>query len=196
MKAKKIAIQLRDQREHDPVRIIADAAVSTRGFHGGRLLPLLLLDTSERPDIAELIHVHQYCEPGDHRVQWDQISGHEGTVAVFLNFIRPLEFFMSLEFDIVKQGILVEQALIGQGIYLAEAEACNDRFAKNVDRPKIIVELPDTGYREVWDKLFQKHLTKHFRMEGLGRSDSRRAAESAIQELRRFATMQMRDVVS
>lgn len=196
MKSKKVEIDLRDPRERHPVRIVADAVVSTRGVHGGRLLPLVLLDTSDRPDMAEFIRVHQYSGPGDVRVQWGQVLDHAGTVALFLTFVRPVELFVVLEFDIVKQGILVEQALIGQGMYLAKGEHTDDRFVKALDRPKVIVELPDTGFQQEWDKLFHKHLAKHFRTKGLSRSDSRRAATSAIEELRQFATMRMRDVVS
>src|SRR6266853_4244348 len=98
MKAKKTEIQVHHPREARPVRIVADAAVSVRGLHGGRLLPLLLLDTSDRPDIAELIRVHESFGTGDVKVQWGQVQGHEGTVALFLTFIRPLELFMVLEF--------------------------------------------------------------------------------------------------
>jgi hypothetical protein len=196
MKAKTVDIPLRDRREGHPVRIVADAAVSTRGLHGGRLLPVVLLDTSDRPDVAELIRIHRYHGPGDVQTQWGKIDGHEGTVALFLTFIRPTQLFMVLEFDIVKQGILVEQALIGQGIYIAKAEADDDRFIKNPERESVIVEVGDTGFRESWDKLFTEHLRKHFRAEGLSRSESRRAATSLIGELRKFATMKMRDVLS
>jgi len=195
MKAKIVDIPLRNLRERYPVRIVADAAVSTRGLHGGRLLPLVLLDTSDRPDVAELIRVHQYHGPGDVQTQWGQIGGHEGTVALFLTFIRPTELFMILEFDIVKQGPLVEQTLIGEGIYITKSEADDDRFIKNPDRVKVIVEVGDTGFRETWDKLFAEYLRKHFRAEGLSRSESRRAATSLIEELRKFATMKMRDVL-
>lgn len=195
MKAKIIDIPLRDRRERYPVRIVADAALSTRGLHGGRLLPLVLLDTSDRPDVAELIRIHEYHGPGDVQTQWGQIDGHEGTVALFLTFIRPTELFMILEFDIVKQGILVEQALIGEGICIAKAEANDDRWIKNPDRVQVVVEVGDTGFRETWDRLFTEHLRKHFRAEGLSRAESRRAATSLIEELRKFATMKMRDVL-
>jgi hypothetical protein len=195
MKAKTVSMPLRDRRERYPVRIVADAAVSTRGLHGGRLLPLVLLDTADRPDVAELIRIHEYHAPGDVRTQWGQLDGHEGTVALFLSFIRPMELFVILEFDIVKQGILVEQSLIGEGIIIAKAEANDDRWIKNPNRVQVIVEVGDTGFRATWDKLFNEHLRKHFRAEGLSRSESRRAATSLIDELRKFATMKMRDVL-
>ena len=64
----------------------------------------------------------------------------------------------------------------------------------NPDRPKVLVEVPDTGFQKTWDDLFYKHLAKDFRDKGLRRSDSRRAARSAIKELRKVGGLQMRDV--
>src|SRR5437870_539522 len=150
MKAKKTELQIHHAREARPVRIVADAAVSTRGTHGGRLLPMVLLDTSDRPDIEELIRVHQSLGPGDVKILWGKVEGHEGTVALFLTFIRPIELLMVLEFDIVKQGSLVDQALTGQGIYLTQARQQDDRFMKDPDRPKLIVDVPDTGFGKTW----------------------------------------------
>ncbi|MGI8989975.1 MAG: hypothetical protein ACR2I2_10365 [Bryobacteraceae bacterium] len=133
MKAKKIEVQVRDVRETHPVRMIADAAISTRGRHGGRLLPLLLLDTTDRPDIAEFIRLHEFFGVGDVKAQWGKVeaTGHDGTAALFLTFIRPMELFMVLEFNIARQGLLVEQTLTGQGIYLARAEGGDDRFFRS-----------------------------------------------------------------
>jgi hypothetical protein len=194
MKAKKTEIRVHHPREVHPVRIVADAAISTRGLHGGRLLPVLLLDTSDRPDIAEFIRVHDSLGPGDVKTQWGQVERHEGTVALFLDFIRPIELFILLEFNIVRQGVLVEQTLTGQGLYLARAEDADDRLKKDFDRPKVIVEVPNTGFGETWDDLFHKYLAKDFRDRGLSRSDSRRAARSAIQELRKISSLRMRDL--
>jgi hypothetical protein len=158
------------------------------------MLPVLLLDTSDRPDIAEFIRVHESFGPGDVKVQWGQVEGHEGTVALFLTFIRPMELFMVLEFNIVQQGILVEQALTGQGMYLTRAEDAADRLRKKIDRPKVIIEVGDTGFRKTWDDLFHKYLAKDFRDKGLSRSESRRAARSAIEELRKLGSLRMRDI--
>ncbi|MGA2183161.1 MAG: hypothetical protein ABSH47_09040 [Bryobacteraceae bacterium] len=196
MKQKRIEGHVRHARETRPVRIVADAAVSTRGRHGGRLLLLLLLDTSDRPDIAEFIRVHESFAAGDVKVQWGKVEakGHEGTVALFLTFIRPIEFFMLLEFSIARQGFMVEQILTGLGLYLARAEGDDDRFINNPDRPKVIVEVPDTGFRDVWDDMFHKHLAQYYRSNGLNRSESRQAARSVIEEWRKFGSLRMRDI--
>ena len=168
MKANRTEIQVRHVRETRPAKIVADAAVGTHGRHGGRLLPLLLLDSGGRPDIAEFIRLHESFGPGDAKVQWGKLeaAGHEGTVALFLTFIRPMELFVVLEFEIVRQGFLVEQILSGHGLYLTEATGTDDRFIKNPDRPKVIVEVPDTGYEKTWNDLFHKHLKRIFAAGG------------------------------
>jgi hypothetical protein len=193
MKAKKIEVSLRHPREAAPVPIVADAAISTVGLHGGRMLPVLLLDTSSRQDVAEFIRVHESLGPGDVEVQWGKLDGHERTVALFLKFIRPIELFLILEFDIVRQGILVDQALTGQGVYIARADGPGDRLKFDVGRPKVLVEVADTGFRQIWDGLLNKHLVRHFREEGLSRHESRSAARSLIKELRKIGSLRMRD---
>jgi len=105
-----------------------------------------------------------------------------------------MELSILLEFDIVKQGILVEQALTGQGIYITKAESEDDRFMKNLDRPKVIVEVPDTGFSKTWDDLFHKYLVQYFRDNGMRRFEARRAARSSIEELRNFGKLRMRDI--
>jgi hypothetical protein len=194
MKFKRAEFNLRGP-EAVPVKIVADAAISSVGVHGGRLIPLLLLDTSTRPDVSEYLRVHEAFGSGDVTAQWCQLEGHEGTVSLFLRFIRPMELAMILEFNIVRQGILVEQALIGQGLYLASATGPEDRLMNNLDRPKVIVEIGSPGFRDAWDQIFYKEVVRDFRKKGLGRSDARRAARSVIDEFRRIGSLRIRDSV-
>jgi hypothetical protein len=193
MKPKKTEIRLLPH-ERKPARIISDAAVSTRGVFGGRLVPLLILDTSNRPDIEELIRVHQTSlQPGDVKTQWAELDGHEGFIALILKFVRPVEVNIIIEFNIPTQGVIVEQVLLGRGLYIRSGRD-GDRFFKNADHPKVLLEVPDTGFRDSWDSLFHKHMVKSFRAKGLSRSDAKRAARSVIEEWQKFASFRMRDV--
>ncbi len=117
-------------------------------------------------------------------------QGHEGKVPLFLTFIRPMELFLIVELEIVRQGILVEQILTGN----AEAVGNDDRLIKNLDRPNVMVEAPALAFEQPWNDLFHKHLAKDYRIKGLSRSDSRRAARSAIEELRKLNSPRMRDI--
>lgn len=184
MKIRKAKLTFRNACEKEPVRIVADGAVSICGLAGGRLIPLVIIDASDRPDIEEFIRIHQSAEKlGDVKVQWGQLEGHEGTITLFLTFIRPAEVTMLLEFKVVTQGILIEQALIGRGLYLQTGRE-GDRLSKDVDRPKVLIEIGDTGFRPIWDKIFHKQMERHFRTKGFGRSKARRAAQSFIEQRR------------
>jgi len=193
MKHQRIEDAVRHPYEARPVRIVADAAVSSRGVLGGRLVPLLILDTSDRPDIEELIRVHQTSKnPGDVKIQWARLQGHEDSVALFVTFIRPSEATIVLEFEIVKQGILVEQALIGRAIYI-QAGREGDRLIEDPNRPKVLFEIGDTGFTKDWDSMCHKHLARYFRSKGLGRAEAKRAARATIVERRKIGSFRMPD---
>jgi hypothetical protein len=103
---------------------------------------------------------------------------------------------ITLEFDIAKQGILIEQVMLGKGLYI-QAGREGDRFINDPDRPKILLYLAggDTGFREWWDSMFRKQVEKDLRTRGLSKSDARRATRTAIEEIRNFGSFRMRDVV-
>jgi len=60
-------------------------------------------------------------------------------------FQRPSELIVVIDFDIVKQGILVDQILTSKGLYI-QAGRDGDRFKTKPDAKKIIIEIPDTGF--------------------------------------------------
>jgi len=53
MKLRKAKARIGNAYEANPVRIVADGVIGTRGVGGGRLIPHLILDTSDRPDVKE-----------------------------------------------------------------------------------------------------------------------------------------------
>ena len=173
-----------------PLRIVADAAIATRNLGEGRLIPLVILDTTERPDIEELIHIHEYITPGDVDSQWGKLKNMEGTVALILSFKRPSELTIIIDFDIVKQGILVDQILTSNGLYI-QAGRDGDRFKTNPDAKKILTEIPNTGFRKIWDQLFHRNIMKDMRKNGLGRQQAKNAATMLITELRNFGKVRM-----
>jgi hypothetical protein len=176
--------------ETKPVRIVADAAIATRNLGEGRLIPLVILDTAERPDIEELIRIHEYITPGDVEIQWAKLKNSEGTVALILSFKRPSELIVVIDFDIVKLGILVDQILTSKGLYI-QAGRDGDRFKTKPDAKKIIIEIPDTGFLKTWDQLFHSNIVKDMRKNGLGRQQAKNAATMFINELRKFGKLRM-----
>jgi len=158
-------------------------AVSVVG--DGRGIPVLILDTAQRPDVDELFRVHAEVRTGDHVVTWGRLPGREGSVALFLELVRPIELTVILEFDIERQGGLVDAIIRARCVYLQPGRL-GDRLALTLDNPRILVSIGDLGFDEDWDKTFRKHLVERLRREGLGRPDAKRAVSHFLNEWRQF----------
>ena len=62
-----------------------------------------------------------------------------------------------------------------------------DRLKHDLNRPKMLVELPETGFRPVWDRLVIERMTEVFaRRLGIGR---RKARPHAIEFLNQIKTL-------
>jgi hypothetical protein len=108
-----------------------------------------------------------------------------GSIALILSFKRPAELVAILEFEIVKQGCLVEQILIAKGLYL-QAGREGDRLSANLDAPKVLVEIPEAGFRRYWDHTFHRQIMRHMRKRGLSRRQAKQAASQCIEMWREF----------
>jgi hypothetical protein len=184
-------ITVNKPHETKPVPIVADAALALGAIGDGRLIPLVIVDTTERPDLEELIRVQQYVPAGDVTVQWGEVEGRPENVALMLSFTRPMQLFAILEFNVVKQGSLVDQIMSANGLYI-QAGRPGDRFVHNTELPKLIVEIPDTGVRDLWDDKFYRQITTHMQQEyGLGRQQAKRTARQFITEWRQFGKFRM-----
>lgn len=178
----------------DIVRIVADGLMSTALVADGRMLPVLIVDTSDRPDIDEYIRVHANAPTGDVRIQWAQ-APELNMVILLLSFERPLVMQLQIGFRLAAhQGVLVEQILAMGGFYL-QAGRDGDRLKRTMDRQRIIMEAPDTGFRPIWDKIFHKHTVKALQERGLDRAQAKRAAYEVITLMRKTGEFRMPTVM-
>jgi hypothetical protein len=169
-----------------PVPIVADAAIATTAMGDGRLIPLVIVDTSARSDLEEFIRVHQHIGPGDVDTQWARLKDSTGRIGLLLSFKRPVEITALLAFDPGSpQGGLVDQIVHSRGLYI-QAGRPGDRYIKNPDAPKIIAEIPDTGFSAVWNDIFFQATVKRLRANGLTKREARAAASSFIAGWRDF----------
>ena len=167
--------------------IVGDAAIADGNVAEGRLIPLVILDAEARPELKELVRAHaESSRAGDVNCQWGQVNQHADRVALMLHFAKPVELSVALEFEIVRQGILVEQILMAKCFYLQPGKV-GDRLSDDLKAQRILVEVPDTGFRPTWDVLFQRHLVADFRERGLSRQQAKAATKGAIEKLREFS---------
>ena len=185
LKSKQVEIPVKHKRETQPARIISDAAVASVGVGDGRLIPLVIIDSTGRPDVEELVRVHEHLPPGDVNVQWGYLKDSSDGIALILSFIRPAEVLIVLQFDIVKQAVIVDQILSSKALYLQPGRD-GDRLSNNLDARKVLIEVPDTGFSKTWDKILVKYLVKDFRRRGLPKYQAKEATKAVIEEWRKF----------
>ncbi|MGH1403823.1 MAG: hypothetical protein ACRBDL_06230 [Alphaproteobacteria bacterium] len=181
-----------------PVTIVSDAAVSSVGVADGRLIPVLIIDTTDRSDIDELVQFHDFTPAGDVQCAWGSSRAHKwkntptdlSKISLFLEFERPCETFINIEFDVRTYGTVIDTILSAKALYLQPGKE-GDRLSHDINCPKIGVEVADTGFGECWDKLWRKSLTKKFKHMGFNRSDAKKAADKTIQETRKMYSYRM-----
>lgn len=188
---KKTAIELSNPAEKEPVPIVWDAVVASRGLAEGRMIPLLIIDTSQRPDIEDMVRAHEHFGPGDATSTWALPSRFDKSrIGLVLSITKPSRCIIILEFDVASQGGVVDQIVHAQGVYLQPGRL-GDRLASTIDKDRLLVEVPSTEFHKDWDKIFRKALNKEFRKRGLARSKAKQAAEDFMKEWRRFGSIRM-----
>ncbi|MDH6236277.1 hypothetical protein [Cryobacterium sp. CG_9.6] len=170
----------------DVTPVVSDAALATNIVEGA-LVPVLVLDTSVRPDLTELIRIHQHIDAGDIVFAW---AANGDNVQLLIDFLRPVEASAVIPLSIERQAILVDMMLQAKAVYL-QAGKPGERFRDHFSDPRVLVELPHTGMEKLWDNKFLRQMEKVFRSRGLRRADASQAASTALVDLRKLTTIRI-----
>ena len=189
---KRAAVPLQSEAEGRPVPIAGDAVVAVRGLAGGQMIPLVILDTTSRPDIAEMVRVHEHLGPGDAVSRWMLPSRWTlDTLSLLITTTRPTRCTMLLDFDLAKYAGLVDQVVRAQSLYIQPGQP-GDRFVSTMDGKRLLIEVPSRDFRAEWDRIFRKATAADFRRRGLGRAQAKQAADKFMEEWRRALSTRLR----
>lgn len=189
------AIPVRHPVEAETVPVVADAGIATVGVGDGRMIPLLILDTSKRPDIEDMVNAHHAMEGhGDVKAQWGRPDTFfdKGIVSLILTFERPGYCLIILRLDIGKYGGVVDQIVRSQGVYIQPGRP-GDRLGTTFGKPRVLAEVPSREFQPEWDRMLRKAIRKRFQREhGMGRSGAKLATERFISEWRELSSKRVR----
>ena len=174
-----------------PVPIVGDGGIATSGLLSGNLMPVLILDTSDRPDVAELIRVQRHLPPGDVASTWGGRSRRASSVLLLLDFARPSKLRIMLEFDIARQGLLVDSILHVRAVGLQSGRV-GDRLATTMKDGHMIVEVAATGFEPKWNELWRRELEKDYRRRGLTKRLAGQATDRLITEWRNLQEFRLK----
>lgn len=167
----------------DVTKVVSDGALATNIVEGA-LVPILVLDTSARPDLTELIRIHKHIDAGDIIFAW---TAQGDDVQLLIDFLRPIEASAVVPLSIERQAILVDMMLQAKAVYL-QAGKPGQRLRDHHSDARVLVELPHTGMEKVWDDKFLRQMGKVFRSRGLRRAEASQAAFDALLYIRTITT--------
>jgi hypothetical protein len=152
----------------------------------GKMIPLAIVDTSPRPDVAELIRLHEKVPPGDAITVWGVLKGDDGAVVLFLKFIRPMELQVALRFELIEYGLAVDLAIRSR-LLLIRSGKKGDRYSSNPEKPGIFVEIGAKGFGKYdWEDIWLQALRRDMRKRGLGRQQAKAASREFVRYEREF----------
>lgn len=102
---RKYAVDLNHPREKGLVPVVSDAVMLSVGLAEGRAIPILILDTSLRPDIDILVQAHKHFGQGDAKSTW-AASGlfDRRHLNLIVEFVKPQRCVIMLQFNIAQHG--------------------------------------------------------------------------------------------
>jgi len=180
-----------DPVEAIPLDVISDGFVANTALADGRLLPVLLIDCSSRADIEDLIKVHRYITPGDVKAKWGKSSKKAHKIKLILFFEKPSKCIAVLEFDILKQGGIVDQIMRCEAVILQCAKE-GDRLISTLDSEKLIVEVPSKQAWDLWNEELFEALGADGRRQGMTKKEAKEYAGKVITGWREFSDQRKR----
>ena len=182
-----VEIPVRDAAEALPVPIIADGAIATVRWGEGRTIPVLIIDTSTRPDLENFVTSQYWTEiVGDAESIWSFKKRPRGfpRPLLLLNFTKPSRCLLIIEFDIPRQGVLVDQIIWSHGVYLQPGRP-GDRLSTTLENPRLIVEVPPNEiFRGEFESVYKKSIFRQFRREGMSRTHAKKQVNSYLRKQR------------
>ncbi|MHA6694630.1 hypothetical protein [Homoserinimonas sp. A520] len=149
-----------------------------------------MVDATGHPEITELIRAHAHTPAGDCKSQWATALGSSDVVRLQLEFERPVATEFLIGFELPKFAGAIDNILRARSMYLLEGDV-DSTFTSTDGQPRILVELPSTGFEAAWQRIFRKSVANMFREEGQGRGASRALADRFIAEWRSQTTFDL-----
>ena len=158
-------------REYKAVTIVHEGAAATSGLAEGGLIPTLILDLGDRPDVTELIRLHHHYKSGHALFTWGKYGEVGNHVSLYVEFTRPAKVTFVINFTLQKYDVVVEQILNSGGLFIVSGQR-GDRMSSAMDNPKLLLDIPDTGFRPYWNKTCNKFLIKKLKKDGLSKKEA------------------------
>lgn len=146
---------------------------------------MLILDCENHKQLSNLISLHKELSyPGDAISRWSINRLKAQYVFLSLKFMKPMEYEVTIKFDLQKQCILADGIIQSQGVYIQSSES-GVYMRESLDEPKILIEVPTEGVLPNWDNIIIKQIIKRIKKDKLTKEKNiKLAAHEILQRTR------------
>jgi hypothetical protein len=157
-----------------PVDIVNDAGIANKDLNNGKLVPLLILDTTARPDIDQIIENHDSIDSGYASTSWTKTRQSDNYISLLLQFSKPVLCTILLEFYIPKYAGLIDSILESQAMYI-QAGRKGDRLITTQEAPKVFIQVPKptADFEVLWSELRKKVKLNEYKKMGYSKKESK-----------------------
>lgn len=168
------------------VQIAGNGMIAGPDYHGVAV-PILVLDTSDHPEIRRAIVASKEEPDGDVNSNW-AMSG--GNPLLVLQLVRPVPAHFAIEFKMPNEGILVD-AILKAGRLHIKAGTSTSSFKSTFQDNSLVVGVPHGGFERSWTAIYEKALAQQYRSNGFGIAAARASAYDARQTIERFTSLRI-----
>lgn len=146
-----------------PVPIVRDGMIKSPAVADGGFVPAVILDTSTRQDVANMLLEHLPEGPGQCSSSWGRKQqATSDQLHLILQFTKPIPSVVILEFDLNKHTALIDKIIQSGHLYLFSGEPGDKLSDPSVlnNSPSILVEVPSPDFKPEWEEIYDLHLEK------------------------------------
>ena len=161
------------------LEVIQSGIMAMSSTADGRLVPHLIINTKDNESLLNLIKIHKDTPPGDVQSKWGTKRFSSKKIFLILNFYRPVELEIAIEFELSKHHHAIDGIIINRAVYLQPGKL-GDKLSDDVNAHKLLLEIPARTTFPDWNTIQEKHVRKILKKEGVGRKEMKKAVDDYI----------------
>jgi len=170
--------------------VVADATINNSYTAQGKTIPLVILDTTSHPEIDKAIELHRDVANGNCFTIWGKLKN-EKFLTLSISILEPSPVDFTIFFSAQLQAHIVDLVVSAQMLYI-QAGKPGDRLKHDLEKPKILIEVPSEKFSNEWKVLYLKIIAKSFINIGFSKTIAKKFAQDFYNEMRVIREMRIK----
>lgn len=164
-----------------------EGIISNFDLAEGRMIPAVILNNKNGDKTVEnLVKLHLDTPPGDVTVTWGSpfnLLIRNKYWELYLQFSKPMQCEFTIRFDLEKEYRIIDSIIQSRGLYISYG--IKGEKVSQMKNGAILIEVPNTGIDNDWDKKLIEILTKKHKKR-LKKSNKKEISQLVKYEITEF----------